>query len=291
MIYQFIEKNKFKYTVEKMCKVLKVSKNAYYNYLKTKDKKLQENPLKKLIKEIFLKNNKRYGSIKIKKTLEGKGYYYSVSWVAKLMKQMNLRSIVKKKFIATTDSKHQFPVFDNKLNRNFKVTELGKVWVSDITYIKVNQKWYYLTTIMDLADRQILSYSISDNLSTKDTILKAWYKAREVRDIKLGFIFHSDRGVQYASKEFTSILLNNKYCTISMSRKGNCWDNAVAESFFKTIKCEYLNHHYFKDLEELKKGIFQYINWYNIHRIHQSLDYLTPKEMEKILLENYKNCA
>lgn len=287
MKYEFISTNRNKYTVEKMCKALKLSKNSYYNWVKIKNKPNKENPLKRMIKEIFYDSKKRYGSIKVQKMLERKGYNYSTSWVAYLMKEMGLRSIVKRKFIATTDSKHKLAVYPNLLNREFNVKELGKVWVSDITYVKVKNNWNYLTTIMDLSDRKIIGYSISDNLTTKDTLLKAWNHARLVRNIKQGFIFHSDRGVQFASNEFTQLLIYNQYANISMSRKANCWDNAVAESFFKTIKCEYINHHTFNSLHELKQGIIDYIHWYNNKRIHQNLNYLTPSEMEQLILNKF----
>lgn len=139
MRYGFIQTNAANYSVEKMCKVLKVSKNSYYKWLASKDKTPKTNLLKKRINALFYENEKRYGSMKIKKRLEREGVYYSSSWVAHLMKQMGLRSIVREKFKATTDSKHQLPIYPNLLDRNFHVQELGKVWVSDITYIKVNQ--------------------------------------------------------------------------------------------------------------------------------------------------------
>lgn len=128
----------------------------------------------------------------------------------------------------------------NILNRDFESLQIGEKWISEITYIRVNDNWNYLTTIVDLADRKVVSWTLNDDMTAENTIIKAWYDARNKREIKNGFIFHSDRGVQYASNKITSFFSFNCKITQSISRKGNCWDNAVAESFFKTIKHECL---------------------------------------------------
>ena len=156
------------------------------------------------------------------------------------MKQMGLKSILKRKFVSTTDSNHTQPIANNVLNREFSSLKIGKKWVSDITYIRINEDWNYLTTIIDLADRKVVGWSLSEDMTVKNTVLEAWIKARKVRAIDKEFIFHSDRGVQYASNKMTKLFTFNTSITQSMSRKGNCWDNAVAESFFKTIKHEWL---------------------------------------------------
>ena len=152
--------------------------------------------------------------------------------------------------------------------------------MSDITYIRVNDDWNYLTTIIDLADRKIVGWTLSEDMTTENTIMKTWLVARRNRNIINGFIFHSDRGVQYASNKMSNLFFYNRKITQIMSRKGNCWDNAVAESFFKTIKHEWLNRFKFTSFNQLSESIEDYISWYNNERLHSSLGYLSPLEME-----------
>lgn len=277
-----------------MCKTLKVSSNSFYNWRSNKSvfisSKVSE--LKEMIRVIFHENRCVYGAIRIQKALERSGFKYSVSYVSRLMKMMNIRSKIRKKYVITTDSNHSFSTFSNELNREFEVNELGKVWVSDITYIRVGEKWHYLTSMIDLADRQVVGWSISDNMTTADTVLQAWYKARRNRAIGTGFLLHSDRGVQYASDQFTKVIKANRYARQSMSRKGNCWDNAVAESFFKTIKVEMCNHIKFTSKRQLEIEVFKYINWYNNHRLHSTLGYKTPVEkQEELTKQKFINAA
>jgi len=294
MRYNFILNNGDKYPVEKMCKYMKVSKNAYYNWLKSKDLiriKTTKIQLKERIKIIFENSRKIYGSCRIQKMLEREGLIYSRSYVGLLMKEMGLKSILKRKFVITTNSKHSFPIANNELNRDFISIKLGEKWVSDITYIRVNDNWNYLTTIMDLADRKIVGWALSKDMTTENTVMKAWVDARRTRTISVGFVFHSDRGVQYASNKMTNLFSFNRKITQSMSRKGNCWDNAVAESFFKTIKYEWLYRFKFNSYSQLYLSIEDYINWYNTERLHSSLGYITPLEMELKLKGLIKNAA
>lgn len=266
-----------------MCKCMRVSKNAYYYWFKNKDAIRIKTPkyfLMERIRIIFENSREIYGSYRVQKMLEREGLLYSRSYVALLMREMGLKSILKKKFVITTDSKHAFPIANNVLNRKFNDTELGKKWVSDITYIRVNNDWNYLTTIIDLADRKVVGWTLSQDMTTENTILKTWITACKNRNISTGFIFHSDRGVQYASNKMTNFFAFNRKITQSMSRKGNCWDNAVAESFFKTIKHEWLYRFKFKSYNQLYDSIEDYINWYNTIRLHSSLGYITPLEME-----------
>ena len=266
-----------------MCACMIVSKNAYYHWLKDKDSVLTETPkeyLKKRIKAIFEASREIYGSHRIQKKLEREELAYCRSYIGLLMKEMGLKSVLKRKFVATTDSNHAFPIAENVLNRDFDSLQIGEKWISDITYIRVNDNWNYLTTIIDLADRKVVSWTLSEDMTAQSTIVKAWYLARNKRQIKAGFIFHSDRGVQYASNKITNLFSFNNKITQSMSRKGNCWDNAVAESFFKTIKHEWLYRFKFTSYNQLYKSIEDYIDWYNTERLHSSLGYLTPLEME-----------
>jgi putative transposase len=197
------------------------------------------------------------------------------------MNELGLRSILSKRFkICTTASNHLFPLAKNVLNRDFTSTRLGEKWVSDMTYIRVGNQWNYLTTILDLADRKIVSWVLTEDMSTENTVYKAWLEARKRRSITSNHIFHSDRGVQYASNRMTNILNSSNKITQSMSRKGNCWDNAVAESFFKTIKYECTNRYVFKYFLDAYTVIDDYIKWYNYFRIHSVLGYKTPVEIE-----------
>lgn len=272
------------FTVERMCKCMKVSRNAYYNWVNTKDDVVEKETLvllKERIRSIFKQSRQIYGSHRIQKMLERESLFYSRSYVAFLMKEMGLKSILRRKYIVvTTNSNHLFEIVENKLNRDFTSSKLGEKWVSDITYIRVNNDWNYLTTVMDLADRKIIGWSLSEDMTTENTIMKAWLHARSNRSLSGDFVFHSDRGVQYASNKMVNLFSFNRKITQSMSRKGNCWDNAVAESFFKTIKNEWLYRFKYTSYSQLYSSVADYINWYNSERIHSSLGYLSPLEME-----------
>lgn len=243
--------------------------------------------LKNKIRIIFGQSHQIYGSPKIKKILEREGLYYHRSYIARLMNEIGLKSVVRRKYVITTDSKHQLPIAPNTLNREFNCNQIGKKWVSDITYIRVGSDWNYLTAIIDLADRKVVGWSLSEDMTTINTVKAAWVNARKNRTIQPGFIFHSDRGVQYASNEMKKLFSLNIKISQSMSRKGNCWDNAVSESFFKSIKNEWLFRKKYNSYKQLYQTIDKYIIWYNTKRIHESLDYLTPIEME-LKLKGFK---
>jgi len=277
-----------------MCTSMKVSKNAYYHWFKNKDVLFFKTPrmhLKERIKVIFEQSREIYGSYRIQKKLAREGLIYARSYIGLLMKELGLRSVLKRKFVVTTDSNHQHLIADNKLNRDFYSMKLGEKWVSDITYIRVNDDCNYLTTIIDLADRKVVGWSLSEDMTTKNTVMEAWIIAKKTRNISNGFIFHSDRGVQYASNKMTNICNFNLKITQSMSRKGNCWDNAVAESFFKTIKYEWLYRFRFTSYNQLNESIKDYIHWYNNERLHSILGYLSPLEMEMKLRGFIKKVA
>jgi putative transposase len=182
MKYQFILNNIDIHSVEKMCKYMSVSRNAYYHWYKKKDvtsTKSSKRHLKERIKVLFEQSREIYGSFRIKKMLERESLIYSRSYIGFLMKEMGLKSILKRKFVITTNSNHTFKIANNELDRNFTSINLGKKWVSDITYIRVGDGWNYLTTIMDLADRKIVGWSLSDDMTIENTVMKAWCSARE----------------------------------------------------------------------------------------------------------------
>jgi putative transposase len=257
-----------------MCKVLRVSRSSYYSWLtrNPSNRSIENQKLSDRIKEIYNLSKKTYGSPRVTIKLQEEGVHVSRPRVARLMKRQNLKSIIRKKWVITTDSRHNYPVVENKLDRDFNVTRSGQVWVSDITYIKTMQGWLYLTVIIDLYDRKVIGWSFSRSLKAVFTTIPAWKMAVRHRLITRKLIFHSDRGVQYACHEFKNLLSSYKLVERSMSRKGDCWDNAVAESFFKTLKVEHVYHHSYKTFKEAELSVFEYIEtWYNVNRIHTTI--------------------
>ena len=292
MKYIFIKNHQQVFPIEKMCKVLEVSSSSYYKW-KTKpisNRALKMNLMKEKITVIYFSSKQRYGSPRITIELISLGYQISRVTVAKYMRELGLRSKLCKKFKVTTNSKHNYLVVENILNRAFTVTEPSKVWVSDITYIQTKTGFLYLTTIIDLYDRKVIGWSLSDGMSTEETSLAAWRMAIKNRPIQKGLIFHSDRGVQYASKKFVNTI-ESYNIKRSMSRKGNCWDNAVAESFFKSLKTELIYGNKLISKEQMKLEIFEYIEiWYNKKRRHSALNYMNMEEFNN-QIKKYKNVA
>ena len=220
------------FSVLEMCRVLEVSRSGYYRWLKRKpsQRDIDNQRLNAEIREIYDGSKGRYGSPKITQELQDRGYRVSKNRVARRMRDAGLRSKVRRKYRVTTDSKHHFPVAPNLLERNFTAEAPDKVWVSDITYLATRSGWLYLTVIIDLFSRMVVGWALSSSLSHEMvvTALKRAIKRRRPGD---GLIFHSDRGVQYACTDFRKELGKHRFVQ-SMSRKGDCWDNAVAESCF-----------------------------------------------------------
>jgi putative transposase len=292
MKYTFIKNHEFLFPIEKMCKVLQVSTSGYYKW-KSKpisNRILTKNEIKQKITSIYFASKQRYGSPRITIELNALGYKISRITVAKYMKELGLRSKLSKKFKVITDSKHNYLVVENILDRGFAVDQPSKVWVSDITYIQTKEGFLYLTTIIDLYDRKIIGWSLSNGMNTEETTLAAWKMAIRNRNVQKELIFHSDRGVQYANKKFANII--ESYGVIrSMGRKGNCWDNAVAESFFKSLKTELIYGNKLITKDQMELEIFEYIEiWYNKKRRHGALNYKTIEEFNN---QNniYKNVA
>lgn len=265
-----------------MCSVLKISRSAYYSWTKNQASKieLKNKPLIEEIKKIFIQNRKLYGYRSIYNALCRQGKKCSKNRVARLMKIEHIRPKTVRKFRVTTNSKHNLPVAQNKLNRQFNVKDKNHSWVSDITYIATQEGWLYLAVIIDLFSRKIIGWSMNNRME-KSLVCNALKMALFRRKITSETILHSDRGSQYCSKIFQQLLVkNNIIC--SMSRKGNCWDNAVAESFFSTLKKECVFQNNFRTRQEAKREIFEYIEvFYNKKRRHSFLGYLSPEEFEK----------
>lgn len=270
-----------------MCKLLTISKSSYYNHLSGKYQKLKQrkNIMENNIKTIYFENKQRYGSPRIAAELRANGIAVSNTTVAKYMHSMNLCSKLSKKHLVTTNSKHNKKVFDNLLDRQFNVKEPSRVWVSDITYIQTSEGFIYHTIVMDLFDRKVIGWANSNGITTEETVIPAFNMAVKNRFLNKGLIFHSDRGVQYASQAFINLLSPYKIIQ-SMSRKGNCWDNACAESFFKTLKTELIYGNKLITKEQMKTILFEYIEiYYNQKRRHSALNNQTISEF----LEKYYN--
>jgi transposase InsO family protein len=262
-----------------MAKVLRVSRSGYYAWENRKPSKhtTEDQALADLITEIFKHHFSRYGSPRIWVELKDNGIRISRKRVQRLMREHKLRARRPRGWVKTTDSNHGLLISENILDRNFYAAFPGEKWVSDITYLRTSSGWLYLTVVIDLWDRKVIGWNIAADMRTEN-ICAALKMAFLNRLPRRGMIFHSDRGVQYCSEEFRILL--NQHCPSvrqSMSRRGNCWDNACAESFFKTLKWELLifNGKYFK--QEVKTKVFEYIEiYYNRCRRHSALGYATP---------------
>lgn len=277
-----------------MCEVLEVSRSGYYRWLKNSSfDEDRHADLDAKIVTSYEKSRGSYGSPRItvdlmqeRKLTERK---VSQSTVARRMKVLKISAKRKRKYVITTQSKHNEPIAANLLNREFSAEEPGRKWVSDLTYFPIGASWGYLTIVLDLADRAIVGWSVSENMTAQSTAEEALRRAFKNRPVQSGLIFHSDRGVQYACLNFRRLLARN-HCRQSMSRKGNCWDNAVAESFFKTIKTECLNKHRFDSLVQARRVIFDYIDgWYNTIRIHSYLGGKSPAQVYRELRSSKKS--
>ena len=264
-----------------MCVTLGVNRASYYEWLcSSPSKRIIENQsLSEKIKAIYWNSNQTYGSRRIQYVLNTSGIIISRRRICKLMREMGLSCKTKKKFKMTTDSKHQLPISPNVLARDFTASMPNEKYVGDITYIWTQEGWLYLAVVIDLFSRKIVGWSIQNHMRTSlvnDALLMAIWRRKPSK----GLIWHTDRGSQYASYSHREILQQHGIQQ-SMSRKGNCWDNSVAESFFGTLKTELIHHINFKSREDAKQAIFKYIEvFYNRKRIHSANDYLAPAEFE-----------
>ncbi len=264
-----------------MCKALEVSHSGYYRWRLEAPKSLAKRQERvDAIAEVYDESHGTYGSPRVAAALRNKGIQYNHKSVERLMQEEGMYSKQSKKFKATTNSKHNLPVAQNILDRKFQQTGPNQAWVSDITYVWTEEGWLYLAVFIDLWSRKVVGWSMSERMQSQ-LVLDAFmmgYTRRNVDPSRL--LVHSDRGSQYASHLFSKFLAE-KSCKQSMSRKGNCWDNAVSESFFGTIKKEMIYHQKFDTRESARKAIFDYIEvFYNRNRIHSALNYLTPSAFE-----------
>lgn len=280
-----MRKHTHEFTVVEMCRVLEVSKSGYYNWLSNQarqptKKEERRTKLKGKIREYFHKSLGTYGATRIHKDLLEEGFKVSERTVGRYMRQMGLKAIPDTPYTVTTDSNHNYPLYEDLLEQNFEVERLNQVWVSDITYIWTTEGWLYLAVILDLYARKVVGWYTADHMR-KDLVLNALSMAIASRQPDEGLIVHSDRGSQYASSDYREELTRIGALG-SMSRKGNPYDNACAESFFATIKKELIYRRDFMN----KKDSTQVINWYisafyNEKRRHSKNGYLSPNQLER----------
>ncbi len=283
MKYAFIHAHQEEFPINLMCQLFSVTRSSYYAWCAhpSSEHSQTDRQLKEKVRQIFEDSRQTYGTRRIKVVLAKQGMQVSRKRIGRLMRAMKLACRTKRKFKATTNSKHNLPVAPNRLKRHFNVTAPNKVYVGDITYIWTQEGWLYLAAVIDLYSRKVVGWSMQDNMKA-DLVNQALLMAVWQRKPSKGLLSHSDRGSQYASKSHRAILSEHGIIQ-SMSRQGDCWDNAVAESFFHTLKTELIHGRVFKTREEAQKVIFEYIEvFYNRNRLHSANDYQSPVEYEAV---------
>ena len=282
MNYQFMAKHSGTYGVEKMARVLSVSRSGYYAWMDRPDcmRMCQKAELTEQIREIQRQVHHRYGTPRVTKELARRGRSVGHNRVARILREKGLGARPKRRFRVTTKSAQGPAVAENKLDRHFWAAAVNQKWVSDITYVATAEGWLYLCVIVDLYSRRVVGWSMGTSLAT-ELVTAAFMMAVMQRRPPRGLMFHSDRGTQYASRAFRKGLARHGMLQ-SMSRKGECWDNACAETFFKTLKTELIGQRIYRTREEAKAAIFEYIEvFYNRVRLHSYLGYTTPAEYEQ----------
>lgn len=275
-----------------MSKVLEVSRGGYYSWLTDVPKKriIANTNLDKAIINVYVANKGRYGAPRIKKELNATGIGCSKNRVARRLKKLDIKAIAKRKFRVTTDSNHNLPTANNLLNRDFYAANINKKWLTDISYVPTKEGWLYLAVVLDLYSRAVIGWAMSTKINKKlvcDALLMALWR----RNFPKKVLIHSDRGSQYCSLEYQKLL--KKYELIcSMSRKGNCWDNAPMESFFHTLKVELVHNNIYNTRQEAQLSIFEYIEvYYNKIRRHSAVDLQAPLVFESKQLMTSKGCV
>ena len=278
MKYSFITQHKKIWLVDVMCRPLGVTRGGYYHHLK-KAVDYDRLELIEAVKDIAKASDHTYGSRRMKVALSAMSYPVSRNKAKRLMKEAGVHVKSRKKFKVTTDSNHAKPVFDNRLNRDFTPGGQNQAYVQDITYLWTQEGWLYLATVIDLYSRRVVGWSMSSRM-TAQLVCDALKMAIWQRRPDAGLIVHSDRGSQYASKAYGRLLKAQGFIG-SMSRKGNCWDNAVAESFFGSLKQERVQWRNYQTRYEAQQDVMHYITmWYNSRRLHSYLGNKSPNQFE-----------
>jgi putative transposase len=264
-----------------MCRVLGVSRAGYYDWRRRSPSKRSNTELKLTarISELHSQSDKTYGSPRILAELRDEGQHVSRKRVARIMRENGLISRHRRKFRVTTNSAHPFPLAENSLGQNFQADEMNRKWVTDVTFIPTDEGWLYLAVVLDLFSRRVVGWSMDSQIERSLTI-RALQMALKQRKPASGLVHHSDRGSHYANYDYRLMLEANEILS-SMSRRGNCWDNAVAESFFKTLKVERVRHRKYRTRAEAREDLFEYIEvFYNRKRRHSANGFVSPVDFE-----------
>lgn len=282
MKYAFIRAQQGVHEIQRMCEVLGVSTSGYYDWVDRPEsaRSRENNRLITRIRCFHQASKAVYGSPRIHEDLLESGERVGVNRVARLMRQAGIQSKVARKFVITTESKHSLPAAPDRLRRQFQMVQPNRAWVSDTTFIPTRQGWLFLAVVLDLYSRQVIGWSMGHHNNSQlvsDALTMALWRRGQVKDV----IVHSDRGATYASSDYQRLLDRNRLLC-SMSRKGECLDNAVAESFFSSLKTELVDHEDYRTREAAKQSLFEYIEiFYNRRRRHSYLGYISPVEFER----------
>jgi transposase InsO family protein len=276
------------YPVTVLCRVMRVSRSGFYDYLKRfklgPDNDPDEEGLKSRVRQIFNQSKGSYGSRRISKQLKNEGHAVGRFKARRLMRYLGLKAKAPRRYKVTTNSRHGFQVAPNVLNRQFDVPAPNKAWTADISYVWTLEGWLYLAIVMDLYSRQIVGWAMNKRMKaqlTLDALAMAYWRRKPPQ----GLVHHSDRGSQYACSDYRK-RLNQYGMTASMSRKGNCWDNAPTERFFGSLKTERLRLCRFATRKAARIEVVDYISYYNALRLHSTLGYVSPMKYEKERLKN-----
>jgi len=283
MRFPFIAAEKASYPVRVLCRVLQVARSGFYAWLRRRPSRRAgaNEQLRVAIRAAHHQSRGTYGSPRVQRELVAQGFEAGRNRVARQMRSMGLVARRPKRFRRTTDSSHDHPVAANVLNRDFAVEGPNQAWVTDITYLWTREGWLYLAVVLDLFARRVVGWAMAEHLRTS-LALEALHMALGRRLPQPGLVHHSDRGCQYASEAYRTALTRHGILC-SMSRKGNCWDNAVAESFFSTLKIELVHRSTWTDRATARLAVAEYIEcFYNSERRHSTLDYRSPAEHEKL---------
>jgi len=277
---RFIQAEKANHSIMRLCGVMAVARATFYGWRNgvVGKRKAEDADIKPRIRQIFLKSKKTYGTRRIVRELRKENIRLGRRRVARLMRELGLRPKQARKFKATTDSAHRYPVAPNLLERDFAPDAPDRVWCGDITYVWTREGWLYLAVLIDLYSRRVVGWAMSSRI-TKELTLCALKMAVWQRRPAPGWIQHTDRGSQYAAHAYRDALIEAG-ARCSMSRKGDCWDNAPSESFFASLKKEALFEESFATREQAHAAIIEYVRWYNAERLHSSLGYETPNSFE-----------
>lgn len=285
MRFEWIDGQRRNYPLAAMCGALGVTRAGYYAWAKRREgppgpRAARRQELLGRVREAHEQSRCTYGSPRVYHELKARGVECCENTVAKVMRQEGIRSVVRRRFkVRTTDSAHQHPVADNVLGRDFAADAPDGKWAADITYVATGEGWLYLAVVLDLCSRKVVGWAMADHLRA-ELCANALDMALKRRRPREGLLHHSDRGVQYACGEYRD-LLRSQGIGCSMSRTGDCYDNAVVESFFKTLKAELVYHERYETREQARRSVFEYVEvFYNRRRLHSGLDYRSPEQFE-----------